>query len=471
VTPRAALHEATLAAIFGLGVLHWLYLFGYLTPGFAGMSFNVADWPKEVRYYVALQQAVTDGRIPYYVSKSIQETRKFLANPEVPWSPDLLLLQFVGIEVFLVLKVLLWYAAGFAGLVLIRRRYALSLLPFTLLFLLFAFNGHIVAHLAIGHSMWTGYFLLPFVFVFMVDLLEDEAPAAPVKLALVFFLMLLQGALHVFVWCLWLLLLAAAFRRSVWRPALVALAWTAALGACRLVPAAVVLFGKTEALFISGYPSVADLFAALTTIRPITYPRQGGPFGTLNWWEYDAYLGVVGLAWLLWFGVVLRFKGPEARRFVVLEVPLVILALLSLDDLYAAINRIGIPLLSGERVSSRLLIVPIVFLMPAAALRMQRVLEASPRRRLLSAAAVAAAVAIALGLALHSHAWSLPVLERSWPPPPHARDLGIAILDARDLGPTAKDTAYVWSVNGSTAVSLLALLAAVWRLRALRGRS
>jgi hypothetical protein len=468
VKHRAVLQEAALAALFGLGVLHWLYLFGFLTPGFAGMSFTVADWPKEVRYYVALQQAVTDGRVPYYVSKSIQETRKFLANPEVPWSPDLLLLRFCGIEVFLALKVLLWYTAGFAGLVLIRRRYALSLLPFTFLFLLFAFNGHIVAHLAIGHSMWTGYFLLPFVFVYLVDLLEDGARAAPVKLALVLFLMLLQGALHVFVWCFLLLLLAAAFRPRAWKPALLMLAWTAALCACRLVPAAIVLFGKTEALFISGYPSAADLAAALVWIRPITYPRQGGLFGTLSWWEYDAYLGVVGLAWLLWFGVALRFKAPEARRFAVLEGPLAVLAVLSLDDLYAAINGLGVPLLSGERVSSRLLIVPIVFLMPAAATRMQRVLETSPRPRRLSALAVVAVVLIAAGLAAHSYAWSLPMLERSWPAPPHPRDLGLAILGARDLGPTAKDASYVWSVRFSAAVSVLALLAAAWRLRSLR---
>jgi len=468
VKHAAVLHEAALAALFGLGVLHWLYVFGFLTPGFAGMSFTVADWPKEVRYYVALQQAVRDGRVPYYVSKSIQETRKFLSNPEVPWSPDLVLLRFCAIDVFLALKVLLWYTAGFAGLVLIRRRYALSLLPFTFLFLLFAFNGHIVAHLAIGHSMWTGYFLLPFVFVYLVDLLQDGAPAAPVKLALVFFLMLLQGALHVFVWCVLLLVLAVAFRPRAWKPALLALAWTAALGACRLVPAAIVLFGKTEALFISGYPSAADLAAALVRIRPITHPRQGGLFGTLNWWEYDAYLGVVGLAWLLWFGVVRRFKDPEARRFAAVEGPLAVLAVLSLDDLYAAINRLGMPLLSGERVSSRLLIVPLVFLMPVAAARMQRVLETSPRKRWLSALAVAAAVLIAAGLALHSHAWSLPVLERSWPAPPHPRDLGLAILDARDLGPTTRDAAYLWSIRLSAVVSLLALLAAAWRLRSLR---
>jgi hypothetical protein len=463
VKHRSVLLEAGLATLFGLGVLHWLYVFGFLTPGFPGMSFTVADWPKEVRYYVALQQALVDGRIPYYVSRSIQETRKFLANPEVPWTPDLVLRRYVGIEVFLVLKVLLWYAAGFSGLLLIRRRHALDLLPFTFLFLLFAGNGHIVAHLAIGHSMWTGYFLLPFVFVYLMDILEDDARRAPLKLAIVFFLMLLQGSLHVFAWCVLLVVLAAAFRRRAWKPLAVALAWTAALGVCRLLPAAVVLFGKLEQVFISGYPSAGDLLAALVSVRPITYPRRGGLFGTLNWWEFDAYLGVVGLAWLLWFGMVLAFTRPLDRRFAALAGPLAVMALLSLDDLYAPINRLGVPLLSGERVSSRLLIVPIVFLLPAAAVRMQRVLEASPRGGLLRGAALAGAIATAAGLAAHSHTWSLPVLERSWPPPPHARDLGITILEPRD--PAASDAAYLWSVKAGAAASLLALGAVGFRLR------
>jgi hypothetical protein len=466
--PPGWIREAVLAALFGAGVLHWLYVFGFLTPGFAGMSFNVADWPKEVRYYVALQQALLDGRIPWYVSKSIQDTRKFLANPEVPWSPDILLLRFAGIEVFLVGKVLLWYAAGFAGLILIRRRYALGLLPFTLLFLLFAMNGHIVAHLAIGHSMWTGYFLLPFVFLFLMDILDGNGAAAPPKLALVFFLMLLQGSLHIFVACLLLVALTVAFQHRTWKPLLLALVWTAGLGACRLLPAAVVLFGKAEQVFISGYAGAADLLAGFVSIRPITYPRQGGLFGTLNWWEFDVYLGAPGLAWLLWFGIVLRFQGPEARRFAALDGPLALMVLLSLDDLYAPLNRLGVPLLSGERVSSRLLIVPVVTLLFIAAVRTQRVLESSSRRRLAPALAAAAAILVAAGLAFHSREWSLPVLERAWPPPPHARDLGIAILDSRGLEATGRDTAYVWSVRAGVAVSVVALVAAGMRLRGRR---
>jgi len=81
---------------------------------------------------------------------------------------------------------------------------------------------------------------------------------------------------------------------------------------------------------------------------------------------------------------------------------------------------------------------------------------------------VAAAVFIALGLAAHSRAWSLPVLERISPPPPHARDLGIAILDSGVLEPTARDAAYLWSVSAGLAVSVVALVAAGWRLRGRR---
>src|SRR4029079_17255951 len=129
------------------------------------------------------------------------------------------------------------------------------------------------------------------------------------------------------------------------------------------------------------------------------------------------------------------------------------------------LTRLALPLLSGERVSSPLLIIPLAFLLVIAAVRMQRVLEASSRRPLVRALAVAAAVVIALGLAAHSHAWSLPVLEPIPPPPPHARDLGIAILDSGVLEPTARDTAYLWSVSAGLAVSVLALVAAGWRLR------
>jgi len=68
------------------------------------------------------------------------------------------------------------------GLLLIRHRYRLGLAPFTLLFLLFNFNGFITSHLAVGHSMWFGYFLLSFAALFILEMLEEQSFAAALKL-------------------------------------------------------------------------------------------------------------------------------------------------------------------------------------------------------------------------------------------------------------------------------------------------
>ena len=65
---RAA--NVALAALFVAGALHWLAFFG---TGAETMSFTAADWPKEFRYYSAVKQAVTEGRVPYYVSRPIHE--------------------------------------------------------------------------------------------------------------------------------------------------------------------------------------------------------------------------------------------------------------------------------------------------------------------------------------------------------------------------------------------------------------
>jgi len=180
---RALAPALALAFLYLTGVVHWLLFFNLASAAFRGPSFSVEDWPKEYRYYSILQQAVRGDRVPFYVSRPIH-TRKFLALPEVSWSPQLLLLRFMPVGAFVVANTLLLYSAGFAGLLLIRRRYSLGLLPFAFLFAIFAFNGHVTAHLAVGHSMWVGYFLLPFVLL-LLDvwplgrLTPASAPADP----------------------------------------------------------------------------------------------------------------------------------------------------------------------------------------------------------------------------------------------------------------------------------------------------
>lgn len=471
--PAARATSAGLAALFVAGIAHWLVFFGAFE---GGMSFAVGDWPKEFRYYSALRQAIAEARVPYYVSRPIHQTRKLLALPELSWSPQVALLRVVDVPLFFAVNTVLLYSAGFAACLLLRRRYRLSSGPFLLLVLVALFNGHITAHLAVGHSMWAGALLLPFFALLVLALVEDPVRATtPVWMGLLLFAILLQGSFHVFVWCTLFLALLFVFHPTGRRGVAAALLWSLALGACRLVPPAVVLLGRREQPFLSGYPTPITLLESMSLIRTVTEPVRGGRFDRLDWWEYDAYVGIAAVLWLGWFGIYRR--AAERRRAPgpgpptthgrwALDGPLAVMTALALDDLYYPINAAGIPLLATQRVSSRFALVPLVLLAVVAAVRAEGDL-AEKRWRALRPLLLLAALVTAASVSAHSWTWRVLAVEAAWPRPPHRRDLAIEVgpVPAREM---ERDRAYVASVRASLALSLLALGAAgqrLWRVR------
>lgn len=55
---------------------------------------------------------------------------------------------------------------------------------FSILFLLFNINGHISAHLSVGHATWTGYFLFSWLLPFILELFSgDEKNKFPLHIA------------------------------------------------------------------------------------------------------------------------------------------------------------------------------------------------------------------------------------------------------------------------------------------------
>ncbi len=189
---------------------------------------------------------------------------------------------------------------------------------------------------------------------------------------------------------------------------------------------------------------------------------EGGRFGQLNSWEYDHYVGLVGLAWLLFFGVFRAWRGPRHPSLGLFP-PLVVMALLSLGDLYAPWNALPIPLLSAERVSSRLLLLPLLFLALFSARRMQEWLDERPGvlRRALGAAA---ALVLAASLLAHSRLWRIESIE----PMLRERHGNLAIaIDPLPVPLAGQELAYVTTVWLSALVSLgtLALLLGCWARR------
>src|SRR4029450_7434236 len=174
------------------------------------------------------------AHVPWLVPEPIIFSRKFLAIPETRLSPQVVLLAVLSPGAFVLADTLLAYAAFCAGVGLLCRRYGLSFVPGAFFFLLAGLNGHVTAQLAVGHSMWTASLPLPFFVLLACALCEDASSrATPVLLALVLSVILLQGALHVFAWCVLFLLLLAAFNPSRARAVLLALLWAGGLCALR----------------------------------------------------------------------------------------------------------------------------------------------------------------------------------------------------------------------------------------------
>jgi hypothetical protein len=443
------LTASALLALYVLGVRHWASFFNY-----GRMAFNALDWPKEYLNYSLLAQALVERIVPYHVQDALGRVDPFLGIPETVLSPQIALLTRLDPAAFVMVNTALMFSLGFLGTLLIRSRYRLSLVAFTAMFLLFNFNGHIVSHLAAGHSMWNGYFLLPFLCLYVLEIVEERRPwtGTVPRLALVLFGMVLQGSLHLAVCSGWFVLLLGLFRRKHLRAAASALGLALLLSAGRLLPAAVAYWG-TRPIFLSGYPTLFDVFEGLVALRDYRYPSV-----VLGWWEYDIFVDIVGLAFIAYFGVYLRFRPSvtaDRTAFGALDLPLAVMALFSLSHFHGLLATLPLPLVGPERVATRFVVVPLVMLIVMAAIRMSdgraRFASSVPARIL----AVVGLVQVLFSLLTHSLVWRLAELEKHFPPAP--RDVGLRIV-------AQPDAAFVTLVQLSWAVSFVALVACLGML-------
>jgi hypothetical protein len=397
-----------LIVLFGLGVWHWVF---FLNSG--KVSFRLHDWGQEHIYYQVIRQGLETGRVPYHMSMEFHQTDRFMSIPDTNLSPQVLLLPLMDTGTFILVDLLVFYSLGFLGLVLLWRKYRISLIPLAGFFLVFNFNGHITSHLAVGHTAWSGYFLLPLLFLLLLKILEGEGTRrTPLLIALVMFGMVLKGSFHLFTWCVMLLVLVLIFSWRQARALAVALGFAGLLSAFRFLPA-LGLLGKKEK-FIWSYPTLRDLADAMITIRQVT-PERLKPWGNAGWWEYDLYLGLTALVALVLAGVYLRFRRDpdlEGLRFPALDIPMLLMTVFSLSYVHAFVTRIPLPLLRGERVATRFAVVPVCLLSLLACLRLSAVIRRWGHGVKVVTTGIGLLVVMGLGFLDHSFLWSVARLER-----------------------------------------------------------
>lgn len=375
-----------LASLFSGGIIHWLVFFR-----FGDFSLSGFDWSKEVYYYSVIVESISSQAIPFLANSPTPDAippdldHRFFALPETVISPQVFLLNLMDVGNFILANTLIMYSVGFLGCLFLRWHFSLSLMPFSFLFLVFNFNGHITSHLSVGHTMWLGYFLIPWFFLLLFKLIRDSKgfrPGIAVSIGSILFIIILQGSFHIFIWCLLFLGLFGIFNIHHLKTLATAASAAIILSAFRLIPAAVTLTDWKPS-YASGFPTLSTFFDALTYVNkdklahPIaqTFDRSYD----VGWWEHDFFIGFLGLGLIAFFGIYLRFRqdtGVGGASFKQFDLPLLIFVLFSFGVLFDLLSDTRIPLLSWiERTPARVLIMPLLGLTFISAIRMQNFIE------------------------------------------------------------------------------------------------
>ncbi len=363
-----------IAALYAGGVYLWILFFNK-----GNIPFDFHDWADITGpRFTFLKDAVTRGVLPLFVSGTSTLggiTHRYLSIPDAFVSPQMVLLRFLSVGMFVLVNQVLMYTLGFGGLLWFKRRFSLSPAAFTILFLMFNFNGHVLAHFSVGHDTWGGYFLFPWFVALTIKLIEgDKSWSWVAKMSLLMLAIFLQGSFHQYVWALIFLGVLAITSWKHFLTAYKAVIFSVLLAMVRILPPTL-LMGRFDNFYMGGYSTLADIWDSMINIKiPGVYvynPDMAWPLGT---WEFSLYVGLIGAAFILFFGVFrwLGRKKPEVIPYRSLVFPIATLVILSVGQIYRIVRLAPIGIVEGERVSSRMISIPFVFLLILGVIEFQK---------------------------------------------------------------------------------------------------
>jgi hypothetical protein len=452
------LERGWLAMVYGLGLWLWGRFFSW---GKFPLDFH--DWAEISAARLAyLRDAALHGLLPLHASEMAHlrnVTDRLMSIPDVVLSPQVLLMRWMDVGAFVLVNTLLLYSLSFWGLLWFRKRYALSPLIFAVLVFLFNFNGHLISHFTIGHVTWWGYFLFPLFFIQLFRLLEDNDHSWRWvgQTAGVLFLIFLQGGFHHFIWCLMFLgMLALVAWQHFW-PILKTLIAANLLSMVRLLPPALLL-GKFDTDFYGGYRLPQHILSALLIER---LPQNAMPFENFNsnlgYWEFDLYIGATGVV-MVAFGLILWLLNQKKKRqFPVLLAPMLVMTVLAVRDFYKPFTFLPIPLLSAERVTARLVILPLSLAFILALVAIQAWLERSKRPLWVYGAGLVLCGYLLFDLGRHAMRWQIAQAFQYFPATPV--NLAIKVLANHP------DPPYFTMLATGAAISLLSGVVMIYLAR------
>ena len=284
-------------AAFAAAGLFW-------APLIFGGSLHGHDWTSHhFGYFDWVRIAMSEyGTLPLYMADA-WVTPNFVGNAESPGlGPLAWLLLILPTGVYIKLLIVVFTAAGLAGMFLLLRDLGAheSLAVFGAV--AFAFGGFFTSHIAVGHHWAMGGWLLP-VMLLLYRRAVFGSVAALVAAAVVDALTIMGGQHQPFVWQNLVLSFFAVLWSIQLRSWLPALRWAAivvgaaALGAVKILPMGLEFADYAPLATLQGLPVGLLLLSLVGPGQSAAQldPRIVFEYGA-GWWEYAFYLGPVALA-------------------------------------------------------------------------------------------------------------------------------------------------------------------------------
>jgi hypothetical protein len=351
-----------------MGIVYWYLFYFRGAPAIAH-----GDWIKEQVYLNTLRLSLEQFLMPWSWEKSFYHSALFMANPEVVFTPDVLLLRVLSNNQFFYLHHCLFYTFGFFALHRISSTLKLRTSVYLLIYLLFNFNGYVTSHISEGHFQWTGYYLMPGFLLFLYQSSRYQAINRNDVLAGgVLGLLFANGSFHMAIWLSLFATLLFVFDRRSWLKFATVMVIGYSIGAFRIVPALIYFSPASTKGMQSGYTDFSLLLNALTQLRGHGY----GATTLSGWWEYSLYVGFTGLL-LLTAGFVLylwsELKNKQLKQSWVLAAAVIFL--LSLGNTWGILSTFQLPFGSIERLSTRFIIIPFLLSVVVSGYALNQLLE------------------------------------------------------------------------------------------------
>jgi hypothetical protein len=195
-----------------------------------------------------------------------------------------------------------------------------------------------------------------------------------------------------------------------------------------------------------------DLLSGLVELRETTRAliMNPSPLSPLNWWELDYFIGFAGLSFILFFGVWRSLHSPDERGLArSTAFPILALSVLSIGRIYKIFHLLYIPLLSTQRVSSRLFFLPLAFLAVLAAVQFDISIRDNRKRNAVAVMGISALLVLTNDLWQHFKLWHVTNMSGIFPETP---------LDlARFYVANHADPAYIALLLTGIAISVLTI--------------